>query len=161
MRSVHSQQPDECGTGRGQRVGSVCMCRQVCEAEFLLVTRGRWGEKQPGSSSQLRQENSCWEVVGGGVGGRRGGLSVQHARSLPHTVQKPHTNRCTEEAPPENTGNVDKHTHTNSFSHICSFTAHFHFVLPDWRKIWGHSGEKVEDSSTLSGLVFVALRYSL
>lgn len=112
MRSVHSQQPDECGTGRGQRVGSVCMCRQVCEAEFLLVTRGRWGEKQPGSSSQLRQENSCWEVVGGGVGGRRGGLSVQHARSLPHTVQKPHTNRCTEEAPPENTGNVDKHTHT-------------------------------------------------
>lgn len=61
MRSAHSQQPDECGTGQ-RRTRRVCVCISV--SLRVPACEARIGKKQLGSSSQAKTGKQLLE--GGG-----------------------------------------------------------------------------------------------
>lgn len=74
------------GQGRGETKCG-CIFVDVSKSVSSCLWREDGGGGQLGSTSQLWQENSCWEGEGKeGKGGRRGGLSVEHAQSFPSST---------------------------------------------------------------------------
>lgn len=80
------------GQGRGKQ--NECVFVYISKSVSSCLWREDGGKKQLGSSSQPRQENSCWEVGGqrgkDRDGGRRGGLSVSTLKVFPKQF-KTHT----------------------------------------------------------------------